>query len=357
MKYRLLGNTGVKVSGLCLGTMTFGEKFFNIAEVDQKGADQMVARALNAGVNFFDTADVYSYGESETILGRALKNSGVDRSQVIVATKVRGAMSEPAMSGTGDLNNVGLSRQHIFASIDQSLRRLDMDYVDLYQVHGWDLLTPIEETMRALDDLVRSGKVRYLGCSNWATRQLMKALMLSRAHGWSGFVSLQAYYSLVGRDLEHELLPLCREENLAVLPWSPLSGGFLTGKYRRDNPNPEGARRTGFDFPPIDEARGFDAVEALDQIAKQRQATIAGVALAWLLAQPGVTSIIIGANKMSQLEDNLKAADLELTPEEVEQLSRATAPRALYPQWMIERQNAGRVAPVEPPPQSAAAKS
>ena len=266
-------------------------------------------------------------------------------------------MTEGATNGTGDVNNVGLSRQHIFASIDQSLRRLDMDYVDLYQVHGWDLLTPIEETMRALDDLVRQGKVRYIGCSNWAARQLMKSLMLSEANGWAQFVSLQAYYSLVGRDLEHELLPLCREENLAVLPWSPLSGGFLSGKYRRDNPNPEGARRSGFQFPPIDETRGFDAVDALSMIARKKNASVAQVALAWLLTQAGVTSIIIGANKMSQLEDNLKAADLELSPEEIEEISRTTAPAALYPQWMIERMNAGRVTPVPTAEQSAAAKS
>jgi aryl-alcohol dehydrogenase-like predicted oxidoreductase len=347
MKYRLLGKTGLKVSELCLGTMTFGEKFFNIAEVDQTGADAMVRRALDAGINFFDTADVYSYGEAETILGKSLKNCGVARDQVIVATKVRGAMSEAAMTGGGDVNNVGLSRQHIFSSVDHSLRRLRSDYIDLYQVHGWDLLTPIEETMRALDDVVRQGKVRYLGCSNWAARQLMKALVLAGERNWAGFVSLQAYYSLAGRDLEHELLPLCREEQLAVLPWSPLSGGFLTGKYRRDNPNPEGARRSGFDFPPIDEARGFDAVDALDAIASAHGASIAQVALAWLLAQNGVTSIIIGANKMSQLEDNLKAADLELSEADVSRLSRTTAPPTLYPQWMIERQNAGRVAPVK----------
>jgi aryl-alcohol dehydrogenase-like predicted oxidoreductase len=196
---------------------------------------------------------------------------------------------------------------------------------------------------------VRQGKVRYLGCSNWSARHLMKALILAEAHDWAGFVSLQAYYSLVGRDLEHELLPLCREENVGVLPWSPLSGGFLSGKYRRDNPNPEGARRTGFDFPPIDEERGFDAVEALARIAKEKGATVAQVALAWLLAQPGVTSIIIGANKMSQLEDNLKASDLELTALELELLSATTAPRPLYPEWMIERQNMGRVTAVTPP--------
>lgn len=342
MNFKRLGRTGLKVSQICLGTMTFGTRFFNIGEVDQRGADEMVARALEAGVNFFDTADVYSYGESEEILGRAIKNSGVDRDAVVIATKVRGAMTEASQAGTGDINNVGLSRKHIIASCEASLRRLGTDYVDLYQVHGWDVATPMEETLRALDDLVRQGKVRYLGCSNWSARHLAKSLAVSDAHDWERFVSLQAYYSLVGRDLEHELLPLCREEGLGVLPWSPLSGGFLTGKYTRDNPNPEGARRTGFDFPPIDEERGFDAVDVLDQVAGDRSASIAQVALAWVLAQPGVTSIIIGANKMSQLEDNLKAAEIKLTAEEVERISATTAPRTLYPQWMIERQNTGR---------------
>ena len=342
MKYRLLGRTGLKVSELCLGTMTFGENFYGIAVVDQPAANAMVARALETGINFFDTADVYSYGQSEVVLGQALKDCGVERDGVVVATKVRSPMTEAATAGTGDVNNVGLSRQHIFAAVEHSLRRLQTDYIDLYQVHGWDIRTPIEETMRALDDLVRQGKVRYIGCSNWSARHLMKAVCLSAANHWASFVSLQAYYSLVGRDLEHELLPLCREEGLGVLPWSPLSGGFLSGKYTRDNPNPEGARRSGFQFPPIDEARGFDAVEALARIAKEKGTTFAQVALAWLLAQPGVTSIIIGANKMSQLEDNLKAADLELTAAEIETLSATTAPPAQYPQWMIERQNEGR---------------
>ncbi len=205
------------------------------------------------------------------------------------------------------------------------------------------MLAPIEETLRALDDLVRVGKVRYVGCSNWSARHLMKALVLAQERDWAGFVSLQAYYSLVGRDLEHEMLPLCREENVGVMPWSPLSGGFLSGKYTRANPSPEGARRTDFQFPAIDEARGFDAVDALDATAKAKGASVAQVALRWLLAQPGVTSIIIGANKMSQLEDNLKAADLQLTPAEVAQLSATTAPPAMYPQWMIELQNTGRV--------------
>lgn len=342
MKYRLLGSTGLKVSELCLGTMTFGKNFFGIAVVEQSDANAMVSRAIEAGINFFDTADVYSYGESETVLGQALKDSGAERDKLIIATKVRSAMTEASTAGTGDVNNVGLSRQHIFSSVEKSLQRLGTDYLDLYQVHGWDILTPIEETLRALDDLVRQGKVRYLGCSNWSARHLMKALCLARAHGWEGFVSLQAYYSLVGRDLEHELLPLCREENVGVLPWSPLSGGFLSGKYTRDTPNPEGGRRTGFQFPPIDEARGFDAVAALERIAKDKEATVAQVALAWLLARPGITSIIIGANRQSQLEDNLKAADLQLAAAEIEVLSATTAPAPQYPQWMIARQNEGR---------------
>ena len=342
MNYRTLGRTGLKVSELCLGTMTFGENFYGIAVVDQPSANAMVTRAFAAGINFFDTADVYSYGQSEVVLGQALKDSRLDRDRIIIATKVRSAMTEEATAGTGDVNNVGLSRQHIFSSVEHSLRRLQTDYIDLYQVHGWDVLTPIEETLRALDDLVRQGKVRYVGCSNWSARHLMKALYLSRAHNWAGFVCLQAYYSLVGRDLEHELLSLCREEGLGVLPWSPLSGGFLSGKYTRDNPTPEGARRSGFQFPPIDEARGFDAVDALERIAKEKGTTVAQIALAWLLAQPGVTSIIIGANKMSQLEDNLKSADVQLTAAELEVLSATTAPPAQYPQWMIERQNEGR---------------
>jgi aryl-alcohol dehydrogenase-like predicted oxidoreductase len=225
------------------------------------------------------------------------------------------------------------------AGCEASLRRLATDYIDLYQVHGFDLVTPVEETLRALDDLVRQGKVRYLGCSNWPARHLMKALCIAEARTWERFVSLQAYYSLVGRDLEHELLPLCREQGLGVLPWSPLSGGFLTGKYRRGQASPANARRSGFDFPPIDQERGFDAVEALDAISKEKEATIPQVALAWLLAQPGVTSPIVGANKMTQLEDNLRAADLRLTAAEVERLSSTTQPPTLYPQWMVERQN------------------
>ena len=339
MNYRQLGKSGLRVSDLCLGTMTFGSGFFNIAVVDQAGANQIVARALEAGINFIDTADVYSFGEAEEILGRALKHCGVARESVLVATKVFAPATRTVPGRTADMNAQGLSRHHIMAGCEASLRRLDTDYIDLYQVHGFDLQTPIEETLRALDDLVRQGKVRYLGCSNWPARHLMKALCLADSRSRERFVSLQAYYSLVGRDLEHELLPLCREEGLGVLPWSPLSGGFLTGKYRRGAETPEGARRSGFDFPPIDEARAFNAVEALDAMAKEKGVTIPQLALAWLLAQPGVSSVIIGANKMSQLEDNLKATDIQLTAAEVERLSATTQPPPLYPQWMVERQN------------------
>jgi aryl-alcohol dehydrogenase-like predicted oxidoreductase len=341
MRYNRLGTTGVKVSELCFGTMTFGSRFFNIGTVDQKLANQMVARALEAGVNFFDTADVYSYGQSEELLGRALKEAGAARDAVVIASKVRGAMSDAALKGTGDLNNVGLSRKHVMAACETSLRRLGTDHLDLYQVHGWDVAAPMDETLRALDDLVRQGKVLYLGCSNWPARHLAKALAVADARGWERFVSLQAYYSLAGRDLEHELLPLCREEGLGVLPWSPLAGGFLTGKYRRGKDKPADARRAGFDFPPVDE-RAFDAVDALEAVAKARGATIAQVALAWLTARPGVTSVIIGAKTMAQLEDNLGATDVRLSADEIEKLAVTTAPRQLYPQWMVERQNAGR---------------
>jgi len=342
MNYRLLGKTGLKVSELCMGTMTFG-RFLNLGKVEQGLAYGMIRKTLEHGINFFDTADVYDSGRSEEMLGKAIKSSGAARDSLIIATKVMGAMSEAAATGKGDLNNVGLTRHHIMKACEASLRRLGTDYIDLYQVHGWDLLTPMEETLRALDDLVHQGKVVYVGCSNWPARHLMKALCLSRSTGWSQFVSLQAYYSLVGRDLEHELLPLCREEELGVMTWSPLSGGFLSGKYRRDNLKPADSRRSHFYFPPIDEKHGFDALDAMEAMAKERNTTVARIALAWLLARQGVTSVIIGANTMEQLEDNLGAADLKLSAEEIRKLSDITAPEIMYPQWMCERQNTGRL--------------
>jgi len=339
MKYKRLGNTGLKVSEICLGTMTFGSTFYNIGEVDLDLAKKIIKKSWDAGVNFFDTADVYSWGESEKILGQALKDLNIPREQAVIATKVRGAMSEAAAERTGDVNNAGLSRKHIMESVEASLDRLGTDYLDLYQIHGVDKETPIEETLAALNDLVRQGKVHYIGCSNLSVRQLAKSLELSKARGWASFSSLQAYYSVAGRDLEYELLPLCREEGLGVLPWSPLAGGFLTGKYRRDREAPEGSRRNEFDFPPIDKEVAYDVVEVMDEIAESKGASIPQVALSWLLHKKGVTSVIIGAKKMSQLEDNLGAAELELSVTEFNRIAEVTEPRQIYPQWMVKRMN------------------
>ena len=320
--------------------MTFGSSFHGIGEVGQGLADGLVARALDAGVNFFDTADVYSQGESEKILGQAIRNSSTPRDKVVLATKVRGAMSEAAQQGTGDVNNVGLSRKHIIASCENSLRRLGTDYIDLYQIHGFDPVVPWEETLGALNDLVRQGKVRYVGCSNLAVRHIMKANGLAALHDWAPFVSLQAYYSLVGRDLEHELLPLCREEGIGTMIWSPLAGGFLTGKFRReDEDGPEGARRSGFDFPPIDKELAYDVVDELDEMAAAKDASIPRLALGWLLEQAGVSSVIIGAKKMGQLEDNLGAVEVSFTEDELDRLDALTKPAPNYPQWMIQFQN------------------
>jgi aryl-alcohol dehydrogenase-like predicted oxidoreductase len=317
--------------------MTFGSTFYNIGEVDLDLAKKIVKASWEAGVNFFDTADIYSWGESEKILGQALKELKIPREKAVIATKVRGAMSEEAAEGTGDVNNVGLSRKHIMESVEASLDRLGTDYIDLYQIHGVDKTTPIEETLSALNDLVRQGKVHYIGCSNLSVRQLAKSLELSKARGWETFSSLQAYYSVAGRDLEYELLPLCREEGLGVLPWSPLAGGFLTGKYRRDDEAPEGSRRKEFDFPPIDKEVAYDVVEVMQEIADSKGGSIPQVALSWLLHKEGVTSVIIGAKKMSQLEDNLGAVNLKLTDSELNRIAEVTEPKDIYPQWMVKR--------------------
>ncbi len=338
MEHPRLGATGLRVSQLCMGTMTFGQGFHGIGVVGQEQADAMVRLALEAGVDFFDTADVYSAGQSEQILGNALRAAGVSRESVVVATKVRGPMSDAARSRAADFNNLGLSRKHILEACDASLRRLGVDYIDLYQIHGFDPYTPLEETLQALDDLVQWGKVLYVGCSNLAARHLVKALYLSEQHRWSRFVSLQAYYSLAARDLEHELLPTCREEGLGVMVWSPLSGGALSGKYRHGSP--EVARRNTFDFPPVSSRLG-EALDALEEVASARGVSMATAALAWLRQQPGVTSVIIGARNADQLGENLAAAELELTPDELTRLGAATHPDRLYPQWMMEFQQGG----------------
>ena len=326
MKYRQLADTGVFVSELCLGTMTFGGRgqiWEAIGGLDQQGADDLVHRALDAGINFVDTANVYASGESETMLGRALGNR---RRDVILATKVRGRMGNQA-------NQVGLSRLHILEAVDASLTRLGTDYIDLYQIHRADVLTNIEDTVRALDDLVRAGKVRYIGCSNLVAWQLMKALGVSKAQGLERFRCTQSYYSLAGRELERETIPLLQDQGLGLLVWSPLAGGFLSGKFTRDGGD-EAARRAKFDFPPINKERAFDIVDVLGQIAKKTGASIPQVAIAWILANRAVTSVIIGAKRISQLDDNLKSVDVVLSADDKKALDEVSALAVEYPAWM-----------------------
>jgi aryl-alcohol dehydrogenase-like predicted oxidoreductase len=335
MNYRLLGRTGLYVSELCFGAMTFGgEGFWKVVGTQgQSEADKLVGRCLEVGINFFDTADVYSNGVSEQMLGKAL---GARRKDIILATKVRGR------TGPG-VNEVGLSRGHIMDSVHASLRRLGTDYIDLYQIHGYDPATPLDETLRAMDDLVRQGKVRYLGASNLAAWQLMKSLGISEHRHLSRFESLQAYYSIAGRDLERELVPLMKDQQLGLMVWSPLAGGFLSGKFRRDSQGPEGARRAAFDFPPVDKERAYNVIDMMDGIAKAHNTSVARVALAWLLHQPHVTTLIIGAKTPEQLEDNLAAPALKLTSEQLAALNTVSTLPPEYPNWMIARQSEDRL--------------
>jgi aryl-alcohol dehydrogenase-like predicted oxidoreductase len=334
MRYNQLGGTGLLVSELCLGTMTFGGTtggiWQAIGQLDQKMADGIVARSADAGVNFIDTANVYSNGLSEEITGKAIANSGRPRTDFVVATKFNGAM------GAGQ-NDRGSSRGHIMDAAKASLRRLGVDHIDLYQVHGLDLLTPVEETVRALDDLVRQGHVRYVGVSNWSAWKIMQALGIADAHSWARFASLQAFYTIASRDIEREIVPMLRDQKVGLMVWSPLAGGLLSGKYDRDGKGADG-RRANFDFPPVDKDHAFTIVEAMRTIAERHGVSVARVALAWLLHKPVVTSVIIGATRVEQLDDNLAAAELRLVPEEVAELDRVSALKPEYPGWMIERQ-------------------
>ena len=335
MKMRMLGNTGVKVSELCFGTMTFGGRGRHkiIGEVTQKEADNLVGMAMEAGINFFDTADVYSEGLSEEICGRAL---GTRRKNVILATKVRARMSQ-------DANDVGLSRHHILEGCDASLKRLGTDYIDLYQVHSFDPITPLEETLRALDDLVRRGKVRYIGCSNFAGWQLMKAIAISDRYNLEKFVTLQALYSLLARELENELVPLCLDQRIGILVYSPLGGGFLTGKYRKGQPAPRGTRLgESMGALSFDRDKGFEIVEHLEKIGKEHKATVAQVALNYILSKQGVTSVIIGDRTPEQLAENLGATGWEMTESELEQLDKLTKPADIYPYQFLAQNVHGR---------------
>ena len=338
MRYKTLGGTGLLVSEICLGTMTFGGGgFWNaIGTLDQSVADRIVARALDAGVNFIDTADVYSAGLSEEITGRAMLNSGRKRSDIVLATKVY------SQAGPGP-NDRGASRGHIMDGVKASLKRLGTDYIDLYQIHGLDQVTPVEETVRALDDLVRQGHVRYVGVSNWPAWRIMKALGVAEQHGWARLATLQAYYTIAGRDLEREIAPLLEAEKLGLMVWSPLAGGLLSGKYDREGKGPQGSRRVTFDFPPVNRDRAFDCIDVMREIADARGVSVARIALAWILHQRFVMSVIIGATSPEQLDDNLAAADVKLTPEELARLDKVSALPPEYPGWMVERQGAARL--------------
>jgi aryl-alcohol dehydrogenase-like predicted oxidoreductase len=336
MRYHLLGKTGLYVSELCLGAMTFGGSEGMWRAIGQLGEQEslaLIATALDAGVNFIDTADVYSDGDSERLVGAALKQLARPREQLVIATKVRGRV------GPG-VNQIGLSRAHILASIDHSLQRLGLDHVDLYQIHGFDPVTPIEETVRALDDVVRSGKARYVGFSNLPAWVASKAITFAEQNNLARFQSAQVYYSIAGRDIEREIAPLCMAEGVAILPWSPLAGGLLSGKFDPEKKGPADARRTSFDFPPVNLERLPRVLSALRSVAEATGTSVARVALAWQLTRPFVTSIIIGAKRPEQLVDNLAATELRLSKEQIAQLDEASALPPEYPGWMVEFQNA-----------------
>lgn len=335
MQYTQLGSSGLTVSRLALGTMTFGQYSFSTfhANVDQAAADEMVGLALDAGVNLFDTAEGYGQGRSEETLGAAIRRARA-RDRAVVATKVStfGAGDD---DGSPDL--LRLSYRHVVGNAEAALRRLGTDWIDLYQLHAPDFITPWEETLRALDDLVSRGLVRYVGWSNFPAWHAARGEGIARRHGYAPFVSAQIYYSLIGRDAEHEVLPYCRAAGLGTLIWSPLAGGFLTGKYTRDDPSGEGGRRAAFSVPPIDLDRAYRAVDAMRQIADQRGVPLAHVAYAWLLAKQDVSSVIIGASRPEQLADNLGAAELTLTDDELAILHALDPPQPLYPdpRWLV----------------------
>ena len=343
MQYRKLGSTGLFVSELCLGTMTFGGSegiWGHIGRLQQPEVDAVVKRALDAGINFIDTANVYGDGQSERLTGQALRNLGVARGDVVVATKVFGETSKGP-------NGRGVSRYHVMEAAKASLARLQLDHVDVYQIHGFDAATPIEEQLRALDTLVQQGYVRYIGVSNWAAWQIVKALGLSERHGLARFASLQAYYTIAGRDLEREIVPMLGSEGLGLLVWSPLAGGLLSGKYSREGSTESGSRRTTFDFPPVQLERAWDVIDAMRGIAGAKGVTVAQIALAWLLHQPAVTSVIIGAKRLDQLDDNIAATSVRLSADDLSALDAVSRLPAEYPGWMLDRLGAARRAQLD----------
>ncbi len=333
MRYNRLGQSGLFVSELCLGTMTFGgsdDMWGQIGQLGQDAADEIVKAAVDGGINFIDTANVYASGRSEEILGQSIRNLGLNREELVIATKVHGQMGEGP-------NARGASRGHILDQAKASLKRLQLDHIDLYQIHGFDPATPIIETMEALNSLVQQGHVRYIGLSNWAAWQVVKAVGIAEMRNLAPVVSLQAYYSLAGRDLEREIVPMLMSEGIGLMVWSPLAGGFLSGKFDRDGTTAEG-RRANFDFPPVDKARAYDAIDLMRGMAADKGCTVPQVAIAWLLHQNVVTSVLLGAKRVDQLNDTLGAVEVDLTEEEVAALSAATALSSEYPGWMIAMQ-------------------
>ena len=341
MRYRLLGRTGLYVSELCLGTMTFGGQGFwkVMGGLDQDAATALVKRSFEAGVNFIDTANVYSLGESETLTGNAIKSLGLPRDELVLATKATGVMVETA------INAQGQSRYHLMNQLDASLKRLQVDHIDLYQLHGFDPLTPLDDVLCTLNDMVRSGKVRYIGLCNMAAWQIMKGLAISEKQHWARFESVQAYYTVAGRDLEREVLPLIKDQQLGLMVWSPLAGGLLSGKFSPDGSGPAGARRASFDFPVVDRARAFRILDVMRPIAERHQVSVAQVALAWLLSRAQVSTVILGARSMAQLEDNLGSTQLELGAEELTALNEVSSLPPEYPGWMLARQGLSRSKP------------
>lgn len=339
MKYRLLGHTGLYVSEMCLGAMTFGgDGFWKVmGGLDQAAVNELVKHSCDAGINFIDTANVYSLGQSEMRVGRAIKDLGLPRDELVIATKATGIMNDLP-------NGRGQSRYHLMNELDASLKRLQLDHIDLYQLHGFDPLTPLEESLATLNDMVRSGKVRYIGLCNMAAWQIMKSLSISDQKNWTRFASVQAYYTLAGRDIERELVPLIQDQKLGLMVWSPLAGGLLSGKYNRDGKGPEGSRRNSFDFPVVNKERAFACVDAMRPIAERHGVSIAQIALAWLLAQPFVSSVIIGAKTVDQLRDNIAAGQVNLSQDEMLALNEVSHLPAEYPGWMLELQGKYREA-------------
>lgn len=340
MKYNTLGNTGLFVSELCLGTMTFGGQgiWSNVGNVQQDDAQALIARALEHGINFIDTADIYSGGLSEEIVGQSLKNLGVRREDVVIATKVCGPM------GPGP-NEAGNSRAHIMNSVKASLKRLQVDYIDLYQLHNVDTVTPIEESLATLDILVRQGLVRYIGVSNWSAWQIARAIGHSERLNIAKIATSQNYYTLAGRDIERELVPLINSEKLGLLVWSPLAGGLLSGKFSRDKQGEDGSRRTTFDFPPVAMDHAYAVIEVMERIGQQKGVSVARIALAWLLHQSHVTSVIVGAKTIKQLDDSIGSIEVSLSPDELAELDAVSKLRPEYPAWMQRT----RDVPARPP--------